>query len=388
MCIAQHFVAGEEELRPTANSDTETLSTDAINLPWVILRAVHQASRIDGIPARARAVLAALARTVDAKNPYGQIFARRELLTERAMQSERTFYRSLADLEAAGLVERPAQRRYVQAGLFGRAYLHLTERAAILLGLIEAPGAQGEEPTAAAPAEGFPPPSDKVAGGGISKDLFPPSFQKRQPGQPPLDLQRLRSLGFRDFLIFKLMREAREKGKRLSDVVEATWEHLKKANRPICYLRALLTNTVDFSFQVRSRHAQLNAERAAVEERQIADSLVRQVAGAAFVDASGQRKFLVDADGLSLSVYHVEEGVARREAGQWQLRFAEALRSGKIRVAEEADIEAFAQARRQVAAASRTVAEAPRVVTETITDHLTLLKGALRRFSPALAKTA
>lgn len=420
MSIAQHFVAGEVGLRPhfpetknveispapqaTEDSDVIALTSDSVNLPWVILRAVHRASRLDGIPARARSVLAALARTVDASNPYDHIYARRELLTERSMQSERTFYRSLDDLETAGLIDRPPQRRYVQAGLFGRAYLHLTERAAIILGLVAEPittdqpveakadsvesastNAGGLQADTAA-AEAFSYRSANVADGGIYKNLSPTSLQKRQPGQVPVDLQRLRPLGFRDFLIFKLMREAREQGKRLSDVVEATWEHLKKAKRPICYLRALLTSTADFSFQIRTRHAEQNAARAAVEDQQAAESLVREVAGQSFVDASGERKLVVDADGLSLSVYNAEEGVARREAGQWQLRFAKALRNGQIRPAQTDDLEAFAQARRRATSSIVPAADAPRIATEAVTDHLAILKGALRRFSPALAR--
>jgi hypothetical protein len=204
----------------------------------------------------------------------------------------------------------------------------------------------------------------------------------------PADLQRLRPLGFRDFLIFKLMREAREQGKRLSDVVEATWEHLKKADRPICYLYALLASTADFSFQIRGRQAAQDSARTAAKEQQAAESLVREVAGQSFVDASGERKLVVDADGLSLSVYNVEEGVARREAGQWQLRFAKALRAGQIRLAQPDDLKAFAQTRRQAAAPALPHADTPRITTGAVSVNLALLKGALRRFSPALARTA
>jgi hypothetical protein len=243
----------------------------------------------------------------------------------------------------------------------------------------------GAQQAGTAAAEAFSHRSANLADGGIYKNLFPTSLQKRQPGQVPVDLQRLRSLGFRDFLIFKLMREAREQGKRLSDVVEATWEHLQKAKRPICYLRALLTSTADFSFQIRTRHAEQNAARAAVEDQQAAESLVREVAGLSFVDATGERKLVVDADGLSLSVYNAEEGIARREAGQWQLQFAKALRNGRIRPAKPDDLEAFAQARRRATSSVLPNVDAPRIATEAVTDHLAILKGALRRFSPALA---
>jgi hypothetical protein len=63
--------------------------------------------------------------------------------------------------------------------------------------------------------------------------LLSTAFQNRQPGQVPADLQRLLTLGFSKFLIFGLMRDARERGKRLSDVVQATWHGLKRADRPV-----------------------------------------------------------------------------------------------------------------------------------------------------------
>src|SRR5471032_3170709 len=144
MLIAQLSVAGEGDLYPLPPSDDSVdIDLTALdeflagqsNLPWVVFRAAHRAANFPALPARARAVLAALARTVDANRPYAAIFARRELLTGRAMQSMRTFYRSLDDLERAGFIDRRAQSRYVEAGLFGRAYIHLTERAAALLGL-------------------------------------------------------------------------------------------------------------------------------------------------------------------------------------------------------------------------------------------------------------
>lgn len=367
MSIAQQLVAGEGLLHPAPAESTPTLPADAVNLPWVILRAVHHASRLDGIPARARSVLAALARTVDAENPYGQIFARRTLLSERAMQSERTFYRSLSDLEAAGLIERPAQRRYVEAGLFGRAYLHLTERAAVLLGLVELTDDQTDE----AEPEAFTLPSDSVADGGIYKDLSPNPFQKRQPGQVPADLQRLRPLGFRDFLIFKLMREAREKGKFLSHVVEATWEHLRQAKRPISYLRTLLRSSTDFSYQIRARAAELETEQIAAAECAEAIQLVQRHAGQMFVDASGERQFVIDADGKMLTVYNAREGVARRDVGEWQVRFARALRSGQIKRAP------FERA--QSLAVRLAPVDTPRMITATVAGHLAALRDLVRR---------
>ena len=151
MLIAQLPVAGEDgdRLRPSIpdnprhdHSAFEEYACDRSNLPWIIFRAAHRANHIAALPARARALLAALARTVDANRPFAAIFARRELLTGRALQSMRTFYRSLDDLETGGFIVRPPQKRHGDAGLFGRAYLHLTDKAATLLGLVNEPNSQ------------------------------------------------------------------------------------------------------------------------------------------------------------------------------------------------------------------------------------------------------
>lgn len=341
MCIAQHFVAGEESLH--ACEKEILLESDNTNLPWVILRAVHRASRLEGVPARARAVLAALARTVDAKKPYGEIFARRELLSERAMQSERTFYRSLSDLEAAGLIERPAQRRYVSHGLFGRAYLHLTARAAILLGLIEviveedhgddtdnAPDSQGHQVQSQA-AEGFEAPVATMADGAIYKDLSPTSLQKRQPGQLPSDLERLRTLGFHEYLIFRLMREAREHGKRLSDVVEVTWSNLAKAGRPINYLRTLLRSPVDFGYTLRAKAADKARTDTQLAQKRKAEKIVRASMGKTFVDSAGTRQCTIDDGGRTLAIVNLAEGVVRRNVGDWQVGFMLMIEEGSWR---------------------------------------------------------
>ncbi len=121
MLIVQLSVAGEVQTclrahqNPSAPENRQALDDfdcDRSNLPWVIFRAAHRANHMPALPVRARSLLAALARTVDAARPFAAIFARRELLTGRAMQSMRTFYRSLDDLESAGLITRPPQTRY------------------------------------------------------------------------------------------------------------------------------------------------------------------------------------------------------------------------------------------------------------------------------------
>lgn len=401
MFIAQHSVAGEGNVRPlladssTDSTDGEALvefTCDSINLPWIIFRAAHRATHIQGLSTRSRALLAALARTVDADRPYAAIFARRELLTGRAMQSMRTFYRSLDDLEAAELITRAPQKRYGDAGLFGRAYLHLTEKAVHLLGLVatemdvvdvkQASSAESNDRQTTRDSSKHR--SANVADGGIYKDLYP-SYQKRQPGQLPCDLKRLRQLGFHEFLIFKLMREAKTHSKLLSDVVEATWEHLRKAERPINYLRTLLRSPVDFGHQVRAKQASVErARREQLDAIEIEQTLAR-CADQIFIDLAGERQIMIGQGGESMTVHDASECVLRLAAGAWKPAFVAALNAGRIRVATAHDQEAFAARRRERltphtgSGRSEPTVAVSRVLTPEIDTRLAQLKNLLRQ---------
>jgi hypothetical protein len=296
------------------------------------------------------------------------------------MQSMRTFYRSLEDLEVAGLVTRSPQRRHGSEGRFGRAYLHLTEKATVLLGLVETSAesisrASGDQP---ARQSGPQLPSATVADGSIYKKVYPTPFQKRQPGQVPADLQRLLTLGFSKFLVFSLMRQARDAGKRLSDVVEATWPNLKQAARPISYLQALLRSPVDFGFQVRARDAERRAARDAVTEREDAAVFAGQHAGQSFIDTNGEQLLVIDADGQGASLQAVHEGVQRRVPSSWAIGFVRAYRSGVWRLAADADAEAFAQERRRHVAILSRATPVPRRLSDSGRSALAMARAALR----------
>ncbi|WP_233860012.1 Replication protein O [Paraburkholderia sp. HD33-4] len=392
MSIAQRSVAGEGQAHPQITPPIETDSAalvafqcDTTNLPWVVFRAAFRASHVEGLPQRARALLSALARTVDAQRPYASIFARRELLTGRAMVSMRTLYRSLDDLESAGLIERKTQTRYVEAGLFGRAYLHLTERAAALLGFVQ-PQAASQQFTAQEQAEpassaanwistdapktetagsSFNSPCANLADGAIYKDLSPASIQKRQSGEVPADLQRLKALGFSDFLIFKLMRIARENGKFLSDVVEVVWEHLKSARTPINYLGALLRSPVDFGHQLRLKQAARVETQQRITLANQSDAAAKEHAGQVFESADGHMRYSIDSTGEHMTVRSIDEGV-ERQATHWKEGFVQALTAGRIRRVANA-----------VAQPVVTFDEKP-AVTEAIRSHISGLRSLLR----------
>lgn len=122
------------------------------------------------------------------------------------------------------------------------------------------------------------------------------------------------------------MREARDHGKRLSDVVEATWDHLKLAKAPISYLRALLRTPVDFTHLVRRRSADGDATQARNQQRAEGQAIALQHAGRTFIDADNARQFIVGAGGDSLTIFSLTERVGRQAAG-WMPSFAAALKS-------------------------------------------------------------
>ncbi|MCA8037112.1 Replication protein O [Burkholderia arboris] len=399
MSIAQHSVAGEDVAHLQAG-DADALiqfSSDTTNLPWKIFRAVHRANQVPQLPARARAVLAALARTVDADKPSAAIFAGRELLTGRALQSTRTFYRSLTDLEAAGLITRQPQGRYAAVGKFGRAYLHLTEAAAQILGLTadEVPVADAAAREADKPAplpDAFlTRPHAKMAHGRIQGDLSPSSFQKRQPGQLPRDLERLLDLGLHRFMIFKLMGEASRAGTRLSDVVEHTWHHLKAAKNPLAYLRKLITVPTDYSHAVRAKQAEQAAAEVAEQAAEEAAELARRCAGQTFYAPDASRRFDVAPDATRITMTAATDGVPRDMGLGWQQAFADALRTRKA-VRETPDLvarydAAVQQCRPRAAAAVEQAALVPRALSVSGGANLAEMKKTIKKMlgAPCLA---
>jgi hypothetical protein len=138
------------------------------------------------------------------------------------------------------------------------------------------------------------------------------------------------SLGFHQFLIFKLMREARLQSKRLSDVVEVTWDHLKHAQHPISYLRALLRSPVDFTHYIRAKvAARVEIERANAKAERIRAE-VQHHAGGTFFDSSNERRFVLSEDGTEITVHHCREMKARVRTGNWAEEFVAALDGGLL----------------------------------------------------------
>jgi hypothetical protein len=386
----QKNVPSEPASTAQSATDAPEWACDTRNLPYQTLRAHQRALSLTALPARARCALAAIAQTVDCRRPLSSVFARRPYLSERAGLSERTWYRAEQDLVDAGLItvaEQGRKFRDGRGGLFGAAYIHLTAAAAQLLGLISSnpagvgtqtkPGksqdaardddtkqrghgqpdsiaaASGEEPgegtqeypqQAATQATqlGEQPPSP-AADSLFSRTatvadrftykvyLSPEAIQKRQQARLPADVQPLVSLGFHENYVFKLMRQARvEHGKRLGDVVEACWESLRQARKPVPYLLKLLTSPTDFSWLAcQRREAAADAQKAARAE--LEERTNRQhLAGQAFVGQNGEARYEVSHDGATLTVYRASERVPRTAVSGWVTGLVDAIRRGLV----------------------------------------------------------
>ncbi|MBW5284212.1 helix-turn-helix domain-containing protein [Burkholderia gladioli] len=374
MSIAQREVAGEDGAHPDAlereNRTSVDLTCNVRNLPYQTLRAHQRALSVIGLPQRARCALAALAQTVDRRKPLASIFAHRDYLAARAGLSERTWYRAEHDLVDAGLITIADQTRKPRHARFGAAYIYLTETAATLLGLLGREATLGkrassgpEQPLAsdaaadadeATPAATVKPsahdshrsqersldtdrtyshasPSARLADPYTNAYRSPASFQKRQHARLPSDVQPLLSLGFHENYIFKLMKLARvEHQKRLGDVVEACWESLKKAKRPIPYLRTLLRSPTDFAWLASQRRATITALAKARQEQLDLERAGAEIAGVTFVSRGGNVQYRVSGDGQMLTSYDVREGRERVATSGWLAGFVQAIRDAAV----------------------------------------------------------
>lgn len=373
MSIAQPDVAGEGDAYPEApalepgNNESEPLSCDARNLPYQTLRAHQRALSVAGLPQRARCALAALTQTVDRRKPLASIFAHRDYLAARAGLSERTWYRAEHDLVEAGMITIAEQTRKTRHARFGAAYIYLTEAAATLLGLLgpEAQlGQRGQKAPRQTASSGAVPatthqqganpadctvpdqaqsaeadatssqasPSANLADPYTNVYRLPASSQKRQQARLPSDVQPLLGLGFHENYIFKLMKLARvDHQKRLGDVVEASWDNLKKAKRPIPYLRTLLRSSTDFTWLANQRRTAQQVADTLAQEQTALEQAGREIAGCAFVSRGGNVLYRISDDGQVLTSRDVRESRERVATTGWLPGFLQAIRDGLVK---------------------------------------------------------
>lgn len=344
MTFAQRSVAGEEGTRPQDNiQPTGVLIAPAPKrLKRKTIEAVERATRIGGLGRSARAALAALARTANNDDPNGKIFKHRETLCHETGMSSATWYRAQKELLNLGLITVDVQVRK-RFGRFAGAYIYLTDKATLLLGLSKSEeGAEiGVDLQPEAPASNDAAPSSADQPSLKTRVLFteeriPYAFQKRQQPRLPQDLMRLRTLGLDENLIFWLMRKAKEQGHLLSEVVQATWDSLSKANAPKAYLLALVHARTDFRAICRAKGAKTEKERIVAKNRDFVRGVLEGAARKHFMDAKGN-VFEVESDASSVLVTETGSSITSRLVGSSLIEFAKRLHAGHFKVAQTRD---------------------------------------------------
>jgi DNA-binding MarR family transcriptional regulator len=238
---------------------TATLVYAGADLPPRVQRSIARALDpnfpID-LTASERVALAALLRRVEARDGHAAFWVRRLNLAEVFGRVERTVSNWLSALESKGLIEKEQGR--TRWGNFSCVTLHLTDLAVTLLGLNAELGAKStqQKKVAAGYKEGLPS-NTKQSTRYPQADLSTGPFAEGQDGQDehaaslgsrvPADCRPLLDLGLRPSAIFKLMKIATEKGKRLGEVVRARLFAIRKARSPYGLVINLVNANVDYA---------------------------------------------------------------------------------------------------------------------------------------------
>jgi DNA-binding transcriptional ArsR family regulator len=268
-------------------SKTELVPAIRKNLPNRILRAIDAALHLAGLPKSLKATFAELCRFVPQAEPLATIFAHKNKIAARIGTSERTVYRHLDQLKQEGLIDVLEQERKSRNGRFSVARIRLTQRAAQLVGLIEAE-------IEVVHSE----PSDILTDG---HTLTEPTISKSQPPQRsknglPTDLCQLTGKGLSRAGIFKLMGTAKAKGKKLSDVVTVVLGHIEelRGGRLYAYLAALCKGPTDFSAAAANERKRVADAKAGEVFKQKCQLFRQRFRSTTLTDRSQARLYLID----------------------------------------------------------------------------------------------
>ena len=293
------------------------------NLPNRILRAYDAAKHVLGLPRTVRTTLAELCRFVPQNEPMSPIFAHKDVIAERIGADARTVYRHLATLRQLELIEVLPQERKSRSGRFAVARVRLTRKACELVGLIDT----GEDVI-------HTPPHDKMSD---RHTLTEPTISKNQRsaliGALPQDLAWLTGQGLSRAGIFKLMGQAKQHGKRLSDIVTVVASYLRdlKGGKLFAYLSALACGPTDFS--VAAAHERQRQQDAAEAQRvkQRAKLFRQRFAGTTLTNRAQTKLYVIDAQARYVEVVQAGHSATGplTETEPWIAR----LRSGDLRLA-------------------------------------------------------
>jgi hypothetical protein len=264
------------------NSSATLVSTGPTTLPLLLIQAQHlcfQKTAVMDLGRTARAALSGILAFVKVRSPMSVIWPKRATLREQArLNSDSALYRGLAELFKKGYIERETQLRNAQNGRFHISRLHLTEKAIHLLNLNKTKKVINNQPSSkmgdgyienivnylAPSIEESPDTQNSFSNPSAKKS----SIQKLDPETNlPKPLVKLTWLGLSPKTICWLMKIAKQKQKRLEDVMNFAWKYLQplasKGSKTVkAYLVALLSKNQDFAFQVRQDQENKDANEA------------------------------------------------------------------------------------------------------------------------------
>ncbi|WP_321820777.1 MULTISPECIES: hypothetical protein [unclassified Burkholderia] len=302
--------------RDSEDADPQTRMAPLSPLPGKIANAlvvVYEGLREFNLVENNRKVLACLIRFgVNLNRPEAVIFIKKSTIASKLNVNEVTVYRSLNALEQAGLIERDPQKR-TAAHLQTIGYIRLTKLALSTLGLSRTSSLSARPVTDKADAAQTEQATKSEQGHQASTGLAPvqdvnsassQSFSKNHPLRSPFEkigdktvpadlawLHHDNQLALSG--LFKLMRTAREKGARLSDVVRHAAEALRKlrGRELYAYLATLISLPIDHATKARdSREVeQREQERVHIrdEHNRVADAL-QALAGRGYLAPDGR----------------------------------------------------------------------------------------------------
>lgn len=313
-------------------------------LPNKILRAIDSAAELKGLSTGVRATLQTICRYVSQHDPLGPVFTRREKIAARAGLSVRSVGRHLDTLTSLELLTIEDQRHGKRNGKFLVTHIFLTQKLAEIVGLIDAAiDTLTPSPAPAIPAQ----PSDKMSRGYINEVLSGPSSTKKQ-GRPqlsaptiPADLQTLVEMGMMPETVCNLMRQARESGKRLSDIVAVVRDRISelglKGGQIRNYLLKSIQGSTDFAQAARTMLDKARAVEQLKADKLIIDQFQAQYRGKVLTSADGRETLYVNADG-TFGQHHYGTRVAlmplqnRLDVSQ----VLDKLSSGRLQLAQQA----------------------------------------------------
>lgn len=264
------------------NSSATFASTGPTTLPLALIQAQHlcfQKTAVMDLGRTARAVLSGILAYVKVKYPANKIWPRRATLREQArLNSDASLYRGLTELTQKGYIEREAQIHNLRNGRFHVSRINLTQKAINLLNLgnkkviPNSPSCKMEDGikercNSLTPSLEESPDTQNSFSNQSSKKQ---SVQKLDPETNlPKPLVKLTRLGLSPKTICWLMKLAKQKQKRLEDVMNFAWKYLhpladKGTQTVKKYLIALINKNQDFAFQVKQAQADEEISQAKV----------------------------------------------------------------------------------------------------------------------------